>query len=957
MTKKVHCVVGLRKERRKMLIKERTIWTPDNSFLLEYKGRIDAGEILVGNELYTELENLEEDLKDDEYFYDVEKSRIRMDFMENCIRLTKSPYYNKPMVLMLWQKAFIEALYSFKMSKTLFATKKVVDRFKRALLLIARKNTKALDLDTRVPTPDGDRTIRDIQPGDFVFGADGMPTKVIGVSEIFKNRTCYEITFEDGEKIICDEFHKWTVQTKESRSRKRYIPKTNRKSRCTHAIDENANITLQTFEMVDDFKRTRADGKGTEYKYRVPIPKPVFYPEKQLPVHPYILGLWLGDGDKNDNRIAVSKDDLPTLCEEIKRCGVEITSVKLFGGKYEVRFGKIISYHNHDMRTAFRKIGVWKNKHIPKEYLEASIEQRMELLKGLMDTDGTVSKKGQCVFVQKSKIMIDGFSALLSSLGIKHTISFHDDIRCGDKMCCAYNVQFWVDKTMSCFRYKRKHDRLKEHLAPRMAYKSIVNIRKVEPRDTKCLMVENEKGLFLCGERNTVTHNSELCSALGNAEFITGNEGSDIVCSSNDDAQASIVYDAMDTMRQLYDPDDLDTKRNQRFILNKITNTKVFKLSDRTRNKEGRNIDWAILDEAHEMKDNVIAKSIEQSQSLKENPKFIIITTEGFVDDGFLDEELKKGRAIIKGEDDSISAKRFLPWFYTQDSEQEVFTNPKSWVKSNPTLGTIKKYDYLSEQVDIARRSKADRIFVLSKDFNFKQNSVESWLNVEDYNYECKFNAEELRGCKCLGHVDLAETTDLCCAKALIVKGDSNVKYILTQYFIPESKLDEESDDHNAGAKYKEWADKGLITICEGNDLDLTVVADWFFHLHTDFGIDLYKCGYDQRFARDWLKGMETYGWTKEFGDVEMVLQNAQTLNNALRLVERDLKARLIYYNENEVDKWCFKNSCLKINDQRQALCVKTKNENKIDGTVTLISLYEMYRRYRADLKKLNGGA
>lgn len=575
-----------------MLIKDRTIWTPDNSFLLEYKGRIDAGEILVGNELYTELENLEEDLKDDEYFYDVEKARIRMDFMENCIRLTKSPYYNKPMVLMLWQKAFIEALYSFKMARDWVENEKVVDRFKRALLLIARKNTK-----------------------------------------------------------------------------------------------------------------------------------------------------------------------------------------------------------------------------------------------------------------------------------------------------------------------------------------------------------------------------SELCSALGNAEFITGNEGSDLVCSSNDDAQASIVYDAMDTMRQLYDPEDLDTKRNQRFILNKITNTKVFKLSDRTRNKEGRNIDWAILDEAHEMKDNVIAKSIEQSQSLKENPKFIIITTEGFVDDGFLDEELKKGRAIIKGEDDSISAKRFLPWFYTQDSEQEVFTNPKSWIKSNPTLGTIKRYDYLAEQVDIARRSKADRIFVLSKDFNFKQNSVEAWLNVEDYNYDCKFNVEDLRGCKCLGHVDLAETTDLCCAKALIVKGDSNVKYILTQYFIPESKLDEESDDHNAGAKYKEWADKGLITICEGNDLDLTVVADWFFHLHTDFGIDLYKCGYDQRFARDWLKGMETYGWTKEFGDVEMVLQNAQTLNNALRLVERDLKARLIFYNENEVDKWCFKNSCLKINDQRQALCVKTKNENKIDGTVTLISLYEMYRRYRADLKKLNGGA
>ena len=93
------------------------------------------------------------------------------------------------------------------------------------------------------------------------------------------------------------------------------------------------------------------------------------------------------------------------------------------------------------------------------------------------------------------------------------------------------------------------------------------------------------KALFLLARKNG---KSELNSAMGNSEFVVGNEGSDIVCSSNDDAQASIVYDAIDAMRQLYDPNDLDTKRTQRFLLNKITKTKIFKLSDRTRNKEGR---------------------------------------------------------------------------------------------------------------------------------------------------------------------------------------------------------------------------------------------------------------------------------------------------------------------------------------------------------------------------------
>lgn len=567
------------------------IWTPDNSFLLEYKARIDAGEIIAGQELRAELENLEEDIRAQAYLYDRRAALLRIDFIEGCVKLTKSPFYGQPMTLLLWQKAFIEALYSFKMTDEVTREGLPVDRFKRALLLIARKNGK-----------------------------------------------------------------------------------------------------------------------------------------------------------------------------------------------------------------------------------------------------------------------------------------------------------------------------------------------------------------------------SEVTSGLANAEFITGNEGADIVCSSNDDAQASIVYDAMDTMRRLFDPEDLDTKRNQRFILNKATNTKVFKLSDRTRNKEGRNIDWAILDEVHELKTNDIPKAIEQSQSVKDNPKFIQITTEGFIQEGYLDEELRKARAIIAGEDDSAAAVRFLPWLYTQDSEAEIWNNPRSWIKSNPSLGAIKRPEYLAEQIELAKRSKAERLFVLSKDFNLKQNGAQTWLNLEDYSYSATFDPDDLRGRFAIGHVDLAETTDLCCAKALVYIPEQRTKYILTRYFIPESKLDPENDDHNAGAKYAEWARAGYITVCEGNEVDLTLCASFFFDLWRDYGIKLYKCGYDQKFARDWLNGMNDYGWTREAGDVEMIIQNAQTLNNALNLVEADFKSEMINYNENPVDRWCFSNACLKVNDQRQALCVKTENAKKIDGAVALISLYEVFRRYKADLTKLNGG-
>lgn len=452
-----------------------------------------------------------------------------------------------------------------------------------------------------------------------------------------------------------------------------------------------------------------------------------------------------------------------------------------------------------------------------------------------------------------------------------------------------------------------------------------------------------KKIVLLIARKNT---KSETCSALGLTEAITGAPGADIVCSSNDFNQAAILYDAIDTMRLMIDPKEQDTHKNQRFISVKENGSKIFTLTDRTRNKEGRNIDFAIIDEVHEMKDNVILKSIEQSQSLKENPKLWIITTEGFVNDGVLDDLLKDCRKIIAGEDESISAERVLPWLYTQDSEQEVWRDRNSWYKSNPTLGIVKRWDYLEEQVDEARKSKASRMFVLSKDFNFKQSNSQAWLQESDYKYTAKFNIEEFKNAIVLGAVDLAETTDLTAAKILLLRPEDKTKYVHSMYFIPESKL-ESSDDKQAGAKYAEWARDGLLTVCEGNDVDLTIVADWFYKLYEQYGLRLYKCGYDVKFSKEFLKRMDAYGF-----ETEMVLQNKLTLSDPTKLVEADLKGKLINYNENPIDSWCLGNSALEIDNAGNVQIVKTQGQaaRRIDGAVTLAILYEMYRRYRSDL-------
>lgn len=448
---------------------------------------------------------------------------------------------------------------------------------------------------------------------------------------------------------------------------------------------------------------------------------------------------------------------------------------------------------------------------------------------------------------------------------------------------------------------------------------------------------------------------TELIAALEFAEMILGRHGSDIVCSGTNDNIASLCYDAIDTMRLLVDPDSKDTWKNQKGIKCFVNNNKIFKLSESTRGKEGRNIDWAGIDEIHELQDDGIYKPIQQSTSTKPDFKIFMFSSEGFTNDGFLDAKLKEYRKIIFGQDRTESAKRKLPWLYTQDSEAEVWeTNEQGinpvWQKSNPSIGVVKTWSYLRDRVDEARSSKADRMFVLSKDFNFKVSNSTAWLDKSDYDYEAVFNIEDFRGCMAaIGAVDLSETTDTTNAKIMLRRAGDNKKYILSHYWIPESKL-ETADDKTAGAKYHEWAQKGLVTICEGNDNNLSLVADWFYELQQKYGIRVLKCGYDQRFKDEWLKRMEYYGWVDK-EDLIMINQSPQVLHTANCQVEADLKDRLLV-GLNEMDKWCFSNAALKVDNYGKSLVVKIDGQKarKIDGAVANVILQETYNRCKTEL-------
>lgn len=457
--------------------------------------------------------------------------------------------------------------------------------------------------------------------------------------------------------------------------------------------------------------------------------------------------------------------------------------------------------------------------------------------------------------------------------------------------------------------------------------------------------------LLLITRKNGKT---ELIAALELTELILGDPGSDIVCSGMDDGTADLAFQAIDTMRLLIDPKSIDTWRNQQGIKCFANKNHIFKLSASTRQREGRNIDKAGIDEVWSLpEDGDIYKSIQQSTSTKDSYKIFLFGSEGFVD-GFLNRKRAEYQKIIDGEDDSFAAKRRLPWMYTQDSEREVWETDENgisrlWEKSNPSIGAVKKWSYLRDQVDAARASKPDMVFVLSKDFNFKQSSAVSWLRPSDYMYPASFDLEEFRGAVCLGGVDMSETTDMTAAKVLLMRSRDTTKYIVSHYWIPEHKLTDAADK-NAGAKYREWARAGLLTICQGSDIPLDCVADWFYQLYKDYGVKLYLCGYDVKFSKEFLRRMGEYGF-----DTEIVIQNKLTLSNAVKLCEQDFRHQRINYNANEIDAWNFSNAAVEVDNAANCQLVKIKNQpgKRIDGAVALVIVYEMYRRYRSELQKM----
>lgn len=436
---------------------------------------------------------------------------------------------------------------------------------------------------------------------------------------------------------------------------------------------------------------------------------------------------------------------------------------------------------------------------------------------------------------------------------------------------------------------------------------------------------------------------STMFAADGNTDLFIGEGGISICTASNDDRQAKLIWTEMAGMCSRLDPKRALTRINLVQIRNVLNNIEVIRLSSKTQNKDGFNFKKVYLDESHDMADDEIAEACWRAMSTHDEPLFLNCTTQGFISDGYLDKKLSYAKKVISGE---IDDEHFIAFLYEQDSEQEIWQDETSWEKSNPSIRYgVKKVAKLKRDIETAKTDKAARIHLLTKDFNIKVGNAEAWLMVEDYDYPTEvFDLEEFRGAMCLGAVDLSATTDLSSAKILLMKPNDKTKYIYQRYWIPESKLTD-SNDKEAGAKYEEWARRGILTIHDGNEIDISKIADWFYMLYKDYKIRLYKCGYDQRYAKTFLDKMDAYGF-----DCEMI-QQGYALSNAMKLVEADLKSQIVNYNQNDMDKWCLGNCSMQMDNRGQVMPVKINEQQskRIDGALTFIIVYEVFRRNRSD--------
>lgn len=444
--------------------------------------------------------------------------------------------------------------------------------------------------------------------------------------------------------------------------------------------------------------------------------------------------------------------------------------------------------------------------------------------------------------------------------------------------------------------------------------------------------------MFLVGRKNG---KSTLLAAIALYLLIADHEGAAEIYSvaTKKDQARKVLTEAVNMVKQSPELRAVLKKRRNDLFFPATASTFEALASD-SNTLDGLNSHAVIIDELHAIRDRNLYEVMKQSTSSRRQPLVIMITTAGTVRESVFDSLYQIACDIADGK---MKEPTFLPILYELDAREE-WTDPTKWQKANPGLGTIKQYKTLAQFVKRAKASPDDLPGVLCKDFNIREVSASVWLSYDAIKSELRFEMAEVVNTYAVGGCDLSATTDLTAATLLIRKPGDPIVYVLQQYFLPEKRIAALEEKNTAEAPYRKWADRGLLTICEGNRVNYSDVTAWYCEMRDKWKIDAIKVGYDRALAGYWVEEMKANGF-----EMEPVAQGPYTWSQPMREMGAALEGKQVNYNGNPVLVWCLTNTGVKKSGLNNIQPVKITEKRRIDGMVSMLNAWVIYVKYYDD--------
>jgi hypothetical protein len=369
-------------------------------------------------------------------------------------------------------------------------------------ILSGRGFGKLVDVETPVPTPVGWRKLKDLRVGDEVFDEAGAPCRILKTFDDTP-KVAYRLTFSDGTFIDCCDEHQWVTWT--HRDRKEYLrngPKTDfpenwpayRQWQPRNGTTVGPEIRT-TQDIVDTL---RQDTARRDLNHCIPLTGALRYPEKALPLEPWVFGYWLGNGALAGGQIACHPDDVDEVERRFGALGFAAT---------RARNGR--DFYAKGFATHMRSVGLLGDKRVPDDYMQASIEQRRGLLAGLLDSDGHChAKTGHVEFCSTTRALADAVLELARSLGEKPTLSEGRATQNGEDHGAKYRVTWRPNANPFSLPRKAAAWRPPASQALRNRHRMIVAAERIDPVPMRCLTVDGPNSMFLVGEGMIPTHNT-----------------------------------------------------------------------------------------------------------------------------------------------------------------------------------------------------------------------------------------------------------------------------------------------------------------------------------------------------------------------------------------------------------------------------------------------------------------